>query len=169
VIGHNVDTWLRNWNFISQWSSKSFNHAHFQDLCSLIKLVISNILLLLTFLVFCVCFIFVFVRCLVYPMLPVYLDCTLLIVLSVFPNVFLCWAWLNDVELHWLMKFQFQSHIFNSLWSRWLLVINDGTFISCLILSRPQIYFACRVILIRPQMFYLFSELSCTLQWISFA
>jgi hypothetical protein len=38
VIGQNVDTWLRNWNFISQWSSKSFNHAHFQDLCSLIKL-----------------------------------------------------------------------------------------------------------------------------------
>ena len=38
VIGQNVDTWLRNWNFISQWNSKSFNHAHFQDLCSLIKL-----------------------------------------------------------------------------------------------------------------------------------
>jgi hypothetical protein len=38
LIGQNVDTWLRNWNFISQWNSKSFNHAHFQDLCSLIKL-----------------------------------------------------------------------------------------------------------------------------------
>jgi len=58
--------------------------------CMCLRIVISNILLLLTFLVFCVCFIFVFVRCLVYPMLPVYLDCTLLIVLSVFPNVFWC-------------------------------------------------------------------------------
>jgi hypothetical protein len=29
-----------------------------------------------------------------------------------------------------------------------------------LILIRPQIYFACRVILIRPQMFYLFSDVS---------
>ena len=56
-----------------------------------LPIVMSNNLLLLIFLVFCVVYVvlFIFVLCLVYPMLPVSLDCSILIAPSVFSNFYL--------------------------------------------------------------------------------
>jgi len=34
VIGQKVNMWLRNWNFISQWSTQPFNHVHLQEIFS---------------------------------------------------------------------------------------------------------------------------------------
>ena len=54
-----------------------------------LSVVFSTILLLIflvVYFVFCVFILFVFVLCLVYPMLPFYLDCLFLIVPSIFSN-----------------------------------------------------------------------------------
>jgi len=57
--------------------------------------------MLLIFLVFCVVFLFfVFVLCLVYPMLPVFLDCPFLITPSVFSNVYFHLKTLEPVIPH---------------------------------------------------------------------
>jgi hypothetical protein len=61
--------------FVSGWSSCLFEGSCRIVFCACLLLIMSNILLLLISLVFCVV-LFVFVMCLVYPMLPVSLDCT---------------------------------------------------------------------------------------------
>ena len=61
-----------------------------QELMTLVRPWFFGDSVLLMFLVFCVVFfgLIVFLLCLVYPMLPVYLDCPFLICHSVFSNVY---------------------------------------------------------------------------------
>jgi hypothetical protein len=77
--------WLYIW-VIWRVSDKRKELLPFISTCVHPRLLVGSVLLIV--LVFCVFPLFVFVLCLVYPMLPVSLDCPFLIVLLVFSNVY---------------------------------------------------------------------------------